>query len=64
VAFPSGLKFESPWVQSISWGQPASKAGVLPDPCGGSALHGFKVYQTRVSTRSDPALEGFLYIYI
>jgi hypothetical protein len=46
VAFPSSLRFESAWVQSIPWGQLAGKAGVLPDPCGGSALHRLEVYMT------------------
>jgi hypothetical protein len=41
---------------------PAGKAGVLPDLCGGGALHGSEVYLTRVGSRSGPALEGFLVI--
>jgi hypothetical protein len=51
VAFPSGLRFESPWVQTILWGQPGGKAWVLSDPCRGGALHRFEVYTTE---------EGFL----
>jgi hypothetical protein len=43
-------------VQTIFWGQPASKAGVLSDPCGMGALHGFEVYPTRVGIRSGLAL--------
>jgi hypothetical protein len=35
-------------VQIIPWGQPAGKAGVLPDQRGGGALHGFKFYLTPV----------------
>jgi hypothetical protein len=34
VLFLSGLRFKSPCVQSILWGQPAGEAGVLSDPCG------------------------------
>jgi hypothetical protein len=49
-------------VQTIFWGQPPGEAGVLPDPCGGGALHGSEVYLTMVGTRSGPALEGFLVI--
>lgn len=49
-------------MQTISWDQPASKAGVLSDLCGGGALHGSEVCLTRVGTRSGPALEGFLVI--
>jgi len=46
-------------MQTILWGQPASEARVLPDPCEDGALHGSEVYLTGVGTRSDPALEGF-----
>jgi hypothetical protein len=49
-------------VQIIPWGQHAGEAGVLPDPCGGGALNGSKVYLRGVGTRSGPALEGFLII--
>jgi hypothetical protein len=49
-------------VQTISWGQSAGEAGVLSDLCGGGALHGSEVYLTGVSSRSGPALEGFLVI--
>jgi len=62
VAFPSALRFESPLGANNSLGQPAGEVRVLPDPCGGSALHGSEVYLTGVGTRSDPALEGFLVI--
>jgi hypothetical protein len=54
-------------VQTILWGQPASEAGVLSDPCRGDVLHGSEVYLTGMGTRSSSALEGFLvikYIYI
>jgi hypothetical protein len=47
---------------AVERGEPAGEAGVLPDPCGGGALHGSKVYLTAVGTRSDPALERFLAI--
>jgi len=49
-------------VQTILWGQPAGKAGVLSDPCGGGVLHGSEVYLTGVGTRSDSALKEFLVI--
>jgi hypothetical protein len=64
VAFPSGLRFESSWPQTIPWGQSAGEAVVLPDPCGGDALYGSKVYSTGVGTRCGSALEGFLFINI
>jgi hypothetical protein len=49
-------------VQTIPWGQPVDEAGVLPDLCGGGALHESEVYLTRVSTLSGCTLEGFLVI--
>jgi len=64
VAFSSSLKFESPRVQTIHWGQPAHEAGILPDPCEGDALHGSEVYPTWVGTRNSPALKGLLVIII
>jgi len=33
------LRFESPWMQTIHWGQSADEIRVLPNPCGGGALH-------------------------
>lgn len=36
------------------------EARILPNPCGNGALYRSEIYPTRVSTRSDPALEGFL----
>ena len=62
VDFSPGLRFESPWMQTILWGQPTGKARVVPDPCLGSALHGLEVYLTWVGVRSDPILKGFLVI--
>ena len=49
-------------MQTIFWGQPVDEAGVLPDPCGGGALHESEVHLTRVSTLSGCTLEGFLVI--
>jgi hypothetical protein len=66
VAFPSGLRLESPWVETIHWGQPASKATVLPIPCGWGALYGSEIYSTVVGMW--PCLGGVschnIYIYI
>jgi hypothetical protein len=52
VTFPSGLRFESSQVQTIPLSQFASEAGVLPDPCGGGASHGYEVYPTGVAIQS------------
>jgi len=62
VVVPWGLKFESPWVQTILWDQFTGEAVVLPDLCGGGALHGSEVCLTWVVTRSGLILEGFLII--
>jgi hypothetical protein len=59
VVVPWGLRFESPLVQTIFWGQPAGEVGVLPDLCGDGVLHESEVYLTWVDIRSDPALKGF-----
>jgi len=62
VAFPLGLRFESPWVQTIHWDQPVGEVGVLPDLCRGGALHWSEVYPTGIGIRNDPALVRFLVI--
>jgi len=62
MAFLLGLRFESPWVQTIPWGQPADEARVLPNSCEGDTLHGSEVYPTGMDPRSGPSLEGFLVI--
>lgn len=62
VAFPLGLRFESPWVQTIPWDQSVDEVGVLPGLCRGGALHGSEVYPTGIGIRNDPALERFLVI--
>ena len=49
-------------MQTISWGQSAGEAEILPDPCGRGALHGSEVYLRGAGTRNDLALEGFLVI--
>jgi hypothetical protein len=49
-------------MQIIPWGKLAGKAGVLPDSCGGGALHEFEVYSIGMGTRSDTAFGGFLII--
>jgi hypothetical protein len=51
VVVSCGLGFESPWVQTIPWGQPAGEAGLLPDPCGWDALHGSDVYPIGVGNK-------------
>jgi hypothetical protein len=49
-------------VQTTHWGQPAGEGRVLPDSCGGKALHGSEVYVIGVGSRSGLALVGFLVI--
>jgi hypothetical protein len=45
------------------WAMPTGKViGALPNPCGGDALHGSKVYLKGVGTRSGPTMEGFFVI--
>jgi hypothetical protein len=41
---------------------PIGEVGALPDPYGGDALYGSKVYLKGVGTRSDPIMEGFFVI--
>jgi hypothetical protein len=43
-------------MQTILWGQPASEAGLLPDSCGGGAMHRSEVYPTRMGVRNSSAL--------
>jgi hypothetical protein len=43
----------------ILWGQFIGEAGTLLDPCGGSVLHEYEAYLTRVDTRSDLILKRF-----
>jgi hypothetical protein len=59
-AFPSRSKVQILLGANNFLGQPASKVGVLPDLCGGGALHTSEVYPTWVGIQSGPALEGFL----
>jgi hypothetical protein len=49
-------------VQAIPWDQLVGEAGVLPDPCGGGALHGSEIYLTGVDTQSGTVLEEFIVI--
>jgi hypothetical protein len=49
-------------MQTILWGQPTGKVGVLPDPCGRDTLHKSEVYLIGVGTRSAPTLKGFFVI--
>lgn len=62
VAFPSGLRFEFPWAQTILWGQSVSEVRVLPVSCGGGSLHGSEVHPTGMGTRIDPVLDEFFVI--
>jgi hypothetical protein len=59
VEFLSSLRFESPWVKTILWSQPAGEVKVLLDLSGGSVLHRSEVYLTCVGTQSSSALKGF-----
>ena len=56
LAFPLDLRFEFPWVQTISWGQPTNEVKVLLDQCGIRALHRSKIYPIWVGTWSGPLL--------